>query len=258
MRVPRAVRRLSDPLLERTPVPVLSGPNRGRWWSLASAGHGYATGRRAAAQTELLSTLIHPGDVVWDVGAHHGYVALCAASRVGPTGQVHAFEPSQKNRTMLERHLRWNRASNVHVHPFALSVYDGEACFGGQGTSKTFALGAGEEVVRVCTAASLLARGLCPEPTFVKIDVEGAEADVVAGLIATLPPHARLLIAMHDRAVDEQCSAQLAGAGVELIASSALTRCREGDWVGDPDLFCMGPAHAGLQRDRDLLLAAGF
>src|SRR5690606_20691149 len=154
-----------------------------RWWSLASAGHGYATGRRAAAQTRLLESLIHPGDIVWDVGAHHGYVALFAARRVGPAGQVHAFEPSRRNRRMLERHMRWNRVTNVRAHAFALSAFDGEARFGGEHTSKTFALGAGPEVVNVCTAATLVARGVCPPPTFVKIDVEGAEADVVAGLI---------------------------------------------------------------------------
>ena len=74
MRVPAAVRQVTDPVLGRLRVPVLSGVNRGRWWSLVSAGSGYGTGRRASGQMSLLCGLLHPGDVMWDVGAHHGFV----------------------------------------------------------------------------------------------------------------------------------------------------------------------------------------
>jgi FkbM family methyltransferase len=258
MRVPGFVRQLTDPLLGPVRVPVLSGVNRGRWWSLISAGSGYASGRRAAPQMELLASLVQPGDVVWDIGAHHGYVTLFAARRTGAAGRVHAFEPSATNREHLQRHVRWNGLRNVTVHPFALSDHDGESAFGGTGTSKMYALGAGPETVRVRSAASLVAAGVCAPPTFVKIDVEGAEAGTVAGLLSALPRTARLLIAMHGREVDAQCSALLAGAGFELVPSRALERSRAGGWVSDPDLFCIGPDHPGRERDIGLLRAAGF
>ena len=258
MRVPEIVRGVTDPLLAAVRVPVLSGVNRGRWWSLISAGSGYGSGRRAGTQMELLAALLHPGDVVWDVGAHHGFVTLCAARRVGPTGAVHAFEPSARNRALLERHVRWNRLDNVTVHPFALSDYDGESRFGGNGTSKMYALGRGPEVVAVRTAATLVARGECPPPTFVKVDVEGAEADTLAGALDVLPRCARLLVAVHGREVDVRCTTLLRDAGFTMVPSRALEQSRAGTWRSDPDLFSYGPDAVGSERDVAVLRAAGF
>lgn len=258
MRVPGFIRTVTDPLLGVVRVPVLSGVNKGRWWSLVSAGSGYASGRRAGAQMDLIAALLRPGDVMWDVGAHHGYVTLCAARRVGPTGAVHAFEPSAMNRALLARHVRWNRLTNATVHPFALGNRDGEARFGGTGTSKTWALGGGAEVVGIRRASTLVAAGICAPPTFVKMDVEGAEGEAIEGLLDVLPRTARLVIAVHGREADERCTAALGSAGFELVASRALERSRRGPWSADPDLFCIGPDATGRERDLATLRDAGF
>jgi FkbM family methyltransferase len=262
MRVPHAVRRVTDPLLGRLRVPVLSGVNRGRWWSITSAGSGYASGRRAGPQMELLMALLRPGDVVWDVGAHHGFVTLAAARRVGPAGVVHAFEPSARNRRALRRHVRWNTeragGENVVVHPFALGDHDGEACFGGSGTSKMYALGGGAETVAVRRADTLVARGVCPPPTFVKLDVEGGEADAISGALSVLSPSARLLIAVHGAEVGARCTALLRDAGFTLVASRALEQCRRGPWHADPDFFAIGPESETREADLELLRTAGF
>jgi len=207
----------------------------------------------------LLELLIRPGDVVWDVGAHIGFVTLAVARRAGPTGSVHAFEPSAQNRALLGRHVRWNGLTNVTVHPFALSDADGESAFGGSGTSKMFALGAGTEVVQVRKAATLVAQGLCARPTFMKLDVEGAEAETLAGALEVLPPSARLVIAMHTREADQRCTALLGDAGFTLLPSRELEACRRGTWQSDPDLFCVGPdAIAAGTDDVAMLRSAGF
>lgn len=258
MRLPRSVRRLSDPLLERVPVPIVGGVNRGCWWNLSSAGSGYGSGRRARAQMEMIAALIRPGEVIWDVGAHHGYVTLCAAARVGPTGVVHAFEPGPRNRRLLTRHVRWNGVRNAHVHPYALSSFDGTAAFGGSDTSKTQALGAGSDAVEVRTAATLVRSGVSPAPTFLKVDVEGAEAEVVESALEVLPRNARLLVAMHTREADQRCTAMLEAAGFELVPSSGLLRVRAGRWRGDPDLFALGSGYADMDRDRAVLREHGF
>jgi len=257
MRVPKSIRHFADPILERIPVPIVGGVNRGLWWNLASAGHGYASGRRAALQMRCIASLIKPGDVVWDVGAHHGYVTLCAARRVGTTGSVHAFEPAERNRRLLGRHVVWNGFTNVVIHPFALSSYNGAATFGGTDTSKMLHLGGGTERVEVRTADSLVTSGAAPAPTFVKIDVEGAEADLLHGAGELLRHNARLVIAMHSRDVFGRCAALLRAAGNSLVESRALSAIAT-DWPGDPDLYAAGPACTNQAGEVDALRAVGF
>jgi FkbM family methyltransferase len=258
MRLPEPVKRLTNPVVGRVPVPIMSGPNRGLWWSLASAGSGYMSGRRAARQMQLVASLVGPGDVVWDVGAHHGFVSLCASPRVGPTGEVHAFEPSNRNRWFITRHLGWNAIGNVTVHPYALSSYDGESCFGGPGTSKTLMLGKGTELVTVQTGCGVVSRGAARTPTFAKLDVEGAEAEVLEGLIGALNGDCMLLIAVHSREAYTGCSAILTRAGFATIPSLALRRSIEGTWCSDPDMLCVGPAHATGVLTSRLLRRFGF
>lgn len=243
MRFPRLFRRVLDPLTDRIPVPVIGGPNRGRLWSLASAGSGYGTGRRGAAQIRFLRALIRPGDVVWDVGAHHGYVTLMAAAAVGESGVVHAFEPGERNARMLERHLGWNGARNAMPHRLALGAADGEADFGGGYTSKTQALGRGGERVIVRRGASLVANGDVRPPDVMKIDVEGAEGDVLAGAAEILPSDARLMIAVHSAAADAACREVLTELGFSTFPTDGLERARSGarGWPDDPDLIAVGP-----------------
>jgi FkbM family methyltransferase len=248
MHIPAVMRDWLDPLTERVPIPVLSGVNRGQWWNIGSSGSGYGTGRRASEQMTSLERLISPGDIVWDIGAHHGYVTLLAAARVKPDGWVHAFEPSQRNVRILRRHVRWNRLGNVSVHHCALASYTGRTSFGGGGTSKMHALGRGEEEVSVCTAESLVRPGIVRAPTFIKIDVEGSEAEVLEGALAVLPSCVVMLIAVHSAASDRECTRLLEARGFRLIPSRGLDQARNHGWRGDPDLLCIGPDYEDRNR----------
>ncbi|HUF28288.1 MAG TPA: FkbM family methyltransferase [Gemmatimonadaceae bacterium] len=257
MRLPRPVRRITDLVTRRIPVPIMSGVNRSLLWNLASAGSGHASGRRELTRMRVLDALIRPGDTVWDLGAHQGFVTLLASRRVGPSGTVYAFEPAHENRAVLRRHVRWNRLVNVHVLPFALGSFDGDATFGGGATSRMHALGQGDETVAVRTVSSLVGSGL-PSPNFVKIDVEGAEAEVLAGAMSVLRSDTRLMIAMHSTTAYEACLALLRPAGFVVVESRALVTCRQGEWRGDPDAYFHGTSYAGADEDRRLLHALGL
>lgn len=63
--------------------------------------------------TILLASVLKPGDVFVDVGAHVGYFTVLAASLVGPAGQVFSFEPEPRNYARLVEHLRLNGYRNV-------------------------------------------------------------------------------------------------------------------------------------------------
>lgn len=200
-------------------------------------------GRFELERMAVLEQLIRPADIVWDVGAHHGYVSLLAATRVGPGGWVYAFEPDTQNNRILRRHLRWNRVHNVHVENHAISSFTGIAQFGGGRSSMTRALGSGSQEVAVTTGTSLVHSGRVRPPTIAKIDVEGAESDVLEGALPVLPPTVILLISIHSPTADQQCVMQLRTRGFRLYASRELRQARLQRWTGDPDLLCVGPAY---------------
>jgi FkbM family methyltransferase len=62
-------------------------------------------GRRAyePETTRFILSALSPGDTFLDVGAHHGYYTVLAASAVGDYGRVVAFEPMPSARDALRR-----------------------------------------------------------------------------------------------------------------------------------------------------------
>lgn len=192
---------------------------------------------------EAVQSLLRPGDRFWDGGAHQGYVTLLAARRVGGD-RVFAFEPSAYNRWYLERHLRWNGMDGVRVLPAALGGRDGVRSFDETGSSVTFRVGAGEERVPVRSLPGLLAEGLDP-PTFLKLDVEGSEAEVLEAGADLLPEDGLAFVALHSRDSWRRCSRLLVERGFRLLPSARLRSYllrSDGAWPGDPDLVGVGPA----------------
>jgi FkbM family methyltransferase len=132
----------------------------------------------------VIDRFVRPGDTVLDIGANIGLVTLRLAKRVGPRGVVHAFEPNPGASSRLASALKASDVSNVRLHEVALgpeqrtlklSVPDGNA-----------------------GAASLLSGNGIDVPvkrlddfdlgpvSFVKMDVEGFEDQVLRGFSKTL------------------------------------------------------------------------
>lgn len=66
-------------------------------------------GRYEAEEIAFVRDLLKPGDVAVDVGAHVGFFTMHMAAAVGPSGRVHAFEPFDANADLLERSIAENR-----------------------------------------------------------------------------------------------------------------------------------------------------
>lgn len=249
MRLPLTLRRITSRLVRRVPVRIRAGPNRGLRWSLAAAGRGFWFGDFEPERAEALAALLRPGDRVWDGGAHQGYVTLLAARRVGSRGGVTAIEPSRYNRWYLERHLAWNGMDDVRVLPVALGPEDGRRSFDEAGSSLTFSVGRGRESVPVRAPRSV-AQEVGP-PTFVKLDVEGAEPRVLEGVLDLLPPDGAVVVALHSPEADRRACAALAARGFRALTTSRLRRFRREDagWPGDPDLVGVGPERAVDRRE---------
>lgn len=140
---------------------------------------------------------LQPGDHVLDIGGNVGYHALLAASLVGETGKVTTFEPSQHISDQLRANIALNNFNNIEVKQMAVLDTSEEVklYFGGesvQGNSSTIAENATakfEEVTAV-TFDEVLSMVDPSRLRLIKIDVEGAEDKVLAGLtrnIAKIP-----------------------------------------------------------------------
>jgi len=88
MQLPFAVRDLGQRLFRQVPVRIASGINKNMKWSIVTNYRGYGSGIVGAARLEALQAIVRPGDCVWDVGAHKGFVTLAAARLVGGAGSV--------------------------------------------------------------------------------------------------------------------------------------------------------------------------
>lgn len=143
--------------------------------------------------TAWVSRRLAPGDVFLDVGANIGYYSLLASHLVGPRGSVVAIEASPATFQALSHNLAMNKIANVRALNLAasdragrLTLYRGEEHNSGRATVVD---GQGLEVEAEVPAAplnSILSAGELRRLRLAKIDVEGAEAQVVAGMGALI------------------------------------------------------------------------
>lgn len=132
--------------------------------------------RGEAAMVEDMLAEARPDDVLWDVGAYVGFHAALVGQHVAETV---AFEPVPGVAEELAANLRRNDVdATVRMH--ALSDDDGDVALP---SSVSPRIPDGETLTRpVHTGDGLVAADEAPAPSMVKVDVEGAEADVLAGM----------------------------------------------------------------------------
>jgi FkbM family methyltransferase len=134
---------------------------------------------------------LKPGAVLFDVGAHAGFLTILGCRLVGPTGQVHAFEPIEANVKVLRANLARNGFTNATVHQVALADATGEVLMAVGEHHITAAISSsGETTVEAVRCDDLQ----LPPPTVVKIDVEGAERKVLDGMRGLLAEHRPVLV----------------------------------------------------------------
>jgi FkbM family methyltransferase len=195
-------------------VPVFGGINRGYRWIAGSALASCWIGNFEEDHQVALSALARPGAVVYDIGANVGFYTLALARLVTPSGHVYAFEPDARNMHLLRRHLRMNRLQNVTIVQSAVSSASGLVPLEGEQGMARIAK-QGNYLIPSVSLDQIVAQGN-PIPSFIKMDVEGAEAMVLAGASEILARRqTSWLIATHSAALREQCLALFAQQGYE-------------------------------------------
>ncbi len=151
--------------------------------------------------TALIKRLLKPGDTFVDVGANIGYFSLLASTLVGELGHVVAVEASPNIADRLGHNLLINEARNVRIVNEAASDKSGTLrLFSGRDndSGKTTTIEAlGDRFEAEVTARPLPEMLLVSERAstrLIKVDVEGAEASVVRGLMTTEWPETTCLL----------------------------------------------------------------
>ncbi len=159
-------------------------------------------GEFSEGEVELFRALARNENVILDIGANIGAHTLFFAKAVGPTGQVHAFEPQRIVFQTLCANMALNHIVNTFCYNIALGKAPGTILvpqvrpwenfnFGG------LSLGSHQsgDPVEVKTIDSLH----LPKCNFIKIDAEGMELDILTGAVNTIKKLQPIMYVENDR-----------------------------------------------------------
>jgi FkbM family methyltransferase len=148
---------------------------------------------------------LRTGDVYYDIGANVGYLSIEIAAHFRDEVQVVAFEPQHNLAKCIATSAALNDLKRVHVSDLMLSSSAGDAVlFVPEHSIHASSIGRTPGAVEVrCTKVTLdsVASGL-PAPNLIKIDVEGAEFDVIQGARETIAAHRPLIVFESDQNAD--------------------------------------------------------
>ena len=152
-------------------------------------------GRWEPFETEVVARLLQADVDFYDVGANIGWYALMAGKRLEGRGIVHAFEPVPENVALLARNVAANALNNVRVNPYALGRTNGTTrvflSADNKGDHRAYP---SSEDARLSITTGLRRFDTyfdrsTHKPLVLKMDTQGFEYDVLAGMGDILERH---------------------------------------------------------------------
>jgi FkbM family methyltransferase len=148
---------------------------------------------------------------------------------------VLAFEPNPSARAQLEQNVRLNGAANVTIRDRAVAAEHGRATLHVPTTpDPSFSslaggrFAEGEPVEVEVTTVDREVKKLELRPTVVKIDVEGGELDVVAGMTETLREHRPVLLVEVSEESARELASRLEGYSAFRVGRGGLEPLESG------------------------------
>jgi len=210
--------------------------------------------------TEFMLRRIRRGQVAWDIGANLGYYAVLLADLVGPEGRVVAVEPNPRLATLCARSLALNGFwHNAEVRRLAAAAASGEMLRframtsdpkNGRLIDAALLEGAeGQEDMLDIAVPTIQLDDLAEGPVdFVKIDVEGAEEQVWAGMQGVLDRSPAITVLMEFNAL--RCRA------AEAMLGQIAARFPLRELAMNGKVIPVVPADILLRREDTMLVLA--
>jgi len=196
-----------------------------------------------------------------DVGAHYGYYTIIMSKLGGPSSKVYSFEPNNEFFKVLSTNVELNKLQNVTLHQFALSDRKGIVTLESSEWSKR-----ARALLGVSARAKMkniesisydqndyvesipfddLAEKSRIYPDIVKIDVHGAEGNVITGMKKALKEHIQhLYCELHEQMCDDYTAMDivkaLQDAGMEIFEFRGY-RTEHGDLIEVPEDLYSNP-----------------
>lgn len=208
-RVRTRISKLFLPLAVRNiPNPVeIDGRQFFHGGMLSTSIYSYVSKQYEPGTTKLIKDVLKPGDVVYDAGAHIGYFSIIAASIVGPSGHVYAFEASGETARYLCQTIGANELEQVvSVERKAVADIVGELSFSTNATGST-----ARKIIESDSSSKVLTTTLdahwqehCNRPVrLLKIDVEGYELRSLKNATAMLSASPDCVVIFEARTYEE-------------------------------------------------------
>lgn len=222
---------------------IETGPASGLRFGTGPQAAAYVHGNVELPVQETLLDSLNSGDAFFDVGANVGFFSILAGRIVGSTGAVYAFEPVPQNAFRVENNARLNNLHNIEVMKIALSNHCGKselllarhsggAVLKGAGIPPDYT----ESLeVEVYTMDAVLEKEQLRPPDLIKIDVEGAELDVLRGMSGIIRKYGPRIIIEVDDKIQKICMDKLSncraflrdlGYQIDILPNSY----RDGNW----------------------------
>jgi FkbM family methyltransferase len=129
--------------------------------------------------------------VVLDIGAHIGLYSMPLSRRISPNGKIYSFEPSSINRSYLKQHLELNSIDNVEVQFCLVGKENIDAVDFYEDLNQVNPMGGliltnnikndAVAVSKKMVALDQFCEDKKIKPELIKVDVEGAEIDLLWG-----------------------------------------------------------------------------
>lgn len=165
-------------------------------------------GIRERKSTRIMERFVRPDDVILELGANIGYYVLIESTVLSDNGYIYAVEPAPDNVELLKKNIALNNIKNIEVSNMAMSnrkgtakLYLGQACNLHSLINSSGSSDAKYVEVQTDTIDNFL-KGKKPI-TFLRMDVEGYETEVIDGMQDTLKSQSfkRLFVEIHPHRV---------------------------------------------------------
>ncbi|MGL5168960.1 MAG: FkbM family methyltransferase [Afipia sp.] len=175
------------------------------------------------------------GDIIFDLGCNAGFNSTWYAIEAGPTGHVHAFDPYPWNTLSAQYNAELNGLKNVTTYTVGISDKEGTLpisitdarIFNGAPTQKFNA-----SLKPITDYASL-------NPTFMKIDIEGAEVELSRSDFSRFPNLNKIYLELHEPFIRErnldprECLTSFCRFGFDVHLEEPTGRLWTEDFQGD-------------------------